>query len=97
MPQPARYSQSSFVSPGTLVLCGMVAFTVAAAEAMDLASASDGHEISADMVLRSLAAGLRVVEVPIASTYGPGSRSCSPATSVRYGLYLLRSLVSAPS
>jgi hypothetical protein len=28
MPQPARSPQSSFVSPGTLVLCGMVAFTV---------------------------------------------------------------------
>jgi hypothetical protein len=28
MSQPARSPQSSFVSPGTLVLCGMVAFTV---------------------------------------------------------------------
>ena len=28
MSQPARSTQSSFVSPGTLVLCGMVAFTV---------------------------------------------------------------------
>lgn len=29
MSQPARFPQSSLVSPGTLVLCGMVAFTVA--------------------------------------------------------------------
>jgi hypothetical protein len=29
MPQPDRFSQSSLVSPGTLVLFGMVAFTVA--------------------------------------------------------------------
>ena len=28
MPQPAHSTQASFVSPGTLVLCGMVAFTV---------------------------------------------------------------------
>lgn len=71
---------------------GFVAFTMSAARALRLPTCADGHEITADMCLRALRGGLRIEEVAIPTTYGPGSRSCSPSTSVRYGCYLLRSL-----
>lgn len=71
---------------------GYVATTCAALETIAFESCSDGHEISAELLVRAAAAGLRIVEVPTPTYYGPGARSMSLGASCRYGANVLRLL-----
>jgi len=68
---------------------GYVALSGRALSSFDFARLGDGHEISAQMLIESVRKSLAIVEVPIATYYGPETRSCSFATSVRYGLTVL--------
>jgi hypothetical protein len=68
---------------------GYVALSGHALSSFDFARLGDGHEISAQMLIESVRKSLAIVEVPIATYYGPETRSCSLATSVRYGLTVL--------
>jgi glycosyltransferase involved in cell wall biosynthesis len=71
---------------------GYVATTCAALDTIDFESCSDGHEISAEFLVRAAAAGLRIVEVPTPTYYGPGTRSMSLGASCCYGANVLRLL-----
>lgn len=71
---------------------GFVALTGDAVRALELSTCSDGHEISAEMLLRAKATGCRVAEVAVSTSYGDGSRSVSATTSLLYGLRVLRML-----
>jgi glycosyltransferase involved in cell wall biosynthesis len=68
---------------------GYVALSRAARLSFCLDRLGDGHEISAQMLIQATERSLRIVEVPTRTNYGPRSRSCSPATSLRYGLGVL--------
>lgn len=53
----------------------------------------DGHEISAQILIRAARKGLRIVEIPVPTYYGNGSRSCSLWTSITYGLDVMKMLL----
>jgi glycosyltransferase involved in cell wall biosynthesis len=55
----------------------------------------DGHEFTAQLLIRAARAGLRIVETPVHSNYDAGSRSCSALTSLVYGLRVLGMLQQA--
>jgi hypothetical protein len=73
---------------------GYVALSERALSSFDMTRFGDGHEISAQLLIESVRRSLRIVEVPIATYYGPETRSCSFPTSVRYGLTVLGLLVA---
>lgn len=68
---------------------GSVALNCESVERICFATMGDGHEISAQLLIRAATRGLRIAEVPVNSNYGARSRSCSLPTSVRYGLRVL--------
>jgi glycosyltransferase involved in cell wall biosynthesis len=69
---------------------GLRAYSASALRTVDYATCGDGHEISAQLLVRAAAHGLRITEVPVSANYGPASRSCSFSTSVRYGIDVVR-------
>lgn len=79
---------------------GFIALSADAIRRLDLGSCSDGHEITAETLVRAAQLGLSVREVAVPTSYGDGSRSCSVTTSIAYGLRvlsMLRSFTPEPS
>lgn len=83
----------------TLGLCltdyhtGYRAYRCPALCALDVQTCSNGHPISMELLVRAARERLVIAETPVPTSYGPGSRSCSPTTSIQYGLNVLALLV----
>lgn len=71
---------------------GSVALNCKSVQALRYETMGDGHEITAQLLIRAVTLGLRVTEVAVSTNYNDGSRSCSAVTSVRYGLRVLAML-----
>ncbi len=69
---------------------GYVAATSAAMSEVDIGSCGDGHELTAEVLVRAAAASLSILEVHVPTHYDSASRSCSIANSTRYAVEVLR-------
>lgn len=72
---------------------GYTSFTRKALQAVQFDTCGDGHEISTEILIRAKGEKLRVVEVPVPTYYGSGSRSITWQTSLKYGLRVLGMLI----
>lgn len=72
---------------------GYRAYQRKALERLNLQTCGDGHEISAQILIRAVEQDLRIVEIPVPTYYGTESRSCSFMTSVVYGLDVMKMLI----
>lgn len=69
---------------------GFVAASCQALRTIRLESCSDGHELTAEVLVRSAACGLRVAEIQVPTHYDDWSRSCTLRRSFCYTRYVLR-------
>lgn len=67
-----------------------------AISALDPIAFSDGHEFSAELVLRASGAGLKIREVPVTTHYGSESRSCSRLVAAKYAGNVIRMVGTRP-
>lgn len=73
---------------------GLVAFSRTAIDQLEVDTLSDGHEFSAEILVRAAARGFRISEVPVPTHYPPDSRSCSRLTGARYAWHVVRLLAA---
>ncbi len=73
---------------------GYVAVTMQAMQAIDFNSCEDGHEITPELLIKAIRAGIKVVEVPVPTSYGEGSRSIALKNSMKYGINIFKLLHS---
>jgi glycosyltransferase involved in cell wall biosynthesis len=73
---------------------GLVAFSCPAIDELEVDGLSDGHEFTAEILIRAATRGLRIRELPVPTHYPPDSRSCSRWTGVRYAWHVVRSLAA---
>ena len=74
---------------------GYVAITTHALKIIDIGTCEDGHEITPEILIKAIRAGLVVMDVPVPTSYGEGSRSVTLKTSVKYGIDIIRLLISS--
>lgn len=72
---------------------GSVALNCKSLARISYETLADGHELTAQLLIRAARAGLRIAEIPVHTNYDEGSRSCSALTSVAYGLRVLAMLI----
>jgi glycosyltransferase involved in cell wall biosynthesis len=73
---------------------GYRCYSASALRAVKYGTCSDGHLISAELLVRGARLGLRIKEVPVSTSYGPDSRSMSCYASIRYGLSVVALLAA---
>lgn len=71
---------------------GFHAYRCGSIKRLPYTKCSDGHKITAEIFAMFKMFGLRVGEIKIPTYYGPEVSSCSPGTSVLYGMQVMRLL-----
>jgi glycosyltransferase involved in cell wall biosynthesis len=69
---------------------GFVAVTCDAMRRIRVDTCGDGHEMTADIVVRSATASLRILEIAVPTHYDEMSRSCTMWNSTKYALHVVR-------
>lgn len=73
---------------------GYVAITTQALRKIDIGQCKNGHEITPEMLIKAIRAGLIVEDVPVPTSYGEGSRSVNLKTSVKYSFAIIKMLIN---